>query len=143
MDAWVGGYVGIPFISNGRTRDGCDCYGLVRLVLLEQDRILLPLLSEDYSDALNTEVTREIVRSYAPLLLGEKVETPEQKDIAVMRCSGASTHFGLYAGDGFILHTLSKTGSVIERVSSFDMKSRLEGFYRVSKDCRAAPSVLK
>ena len=136
-------YIGIPFETNGRTKESCDCYGLVRLVLLERDNIRLPLLINNYTDALNLDETRKIVASYAPLLLGERTETPQIKDIAVMRCAGRSTHFGLYAGDGFILHTLSKTGSIIERISSFNMKSRIEGFYRVSENYRTASPFLE
>jgi hypothetical protein len=142
MDSWVANYIGIPFETNGRTRDACDCYGLVRLVLLECESIRLPLLLDDYTDALNLAETRKIVTSYAPLLLGERVNIPRIRDIAVMRCAGSATHFGVYAGDGFILHTLSKTGSIIERISSFNMNSRLEGFYRVSENYRTASPFL-
>jgi hypothetical protein len=28
MYSWVKNYIGLPFASIGRTREGCDCYGL-------------------------------------------------------------------------------------------------------------------
>lgn len=31
---WWNEYVGLPFADKGRTREGCDCWGLVRLVPL-------------------------------------------------------------------------------------------------------------
>ena len=58
---WVKKYIGIPFISNGRTLEGCDCYGLVRLVLRNEYGITLPELSNDYSNALNIKETARLL----------------------------------------------------------------------------------
>jgi len=33
---WASTYVGIPYRFAGRDRAGCDCWGLVRLVLAER-----------------------------------------------------------------------------------------------------------
>ncbi len=32
---WAGRYIGLPFAEHGRDRGGIDCWGLVRLTLLE------------------------------------------------------------------------------------------------------------
>jgi hypothetical protein len=42
---WAGEYVGIPFADPGRDRGGCDCWGLVRLILAEQAGLALPSLA--------------------------------------------------------------------------------------------------
>lgn len=39
---WPENYVGIPWLEFGRDRAGCDCWGLIRLVLIEQSRLFLP-----------------------------------------------------------------------------------------------------
>jgi cell wall-associated NlpC family hydrolase len=51
MFIWVKKYIGIPFVSNGRKREGCDCYGLCRLVLQDEYDISLPELSNEYNNA--------------------------------------------------------------------------------------------
>jgi hypothetical protein len=45
LPAWAGQYVGIPFADLGRDRHGCDCWGLVRLILAEQAGLTLPSLA--------------------------------------------------------------------------------------------------
>jgi hypothetical protein len=39
---WVGHYLGLPYKSNGRCREGLDSWGLVRLVLAEQYGLAIP-----------------------------------------------------------------------------------------------------
>ena len=68
MYKWVSKYIGIPFVSNGRTMEGCDCYGLVRLVLHNEYGIYLPELSDNYTDALNILDAQQIQNQF-PILL--------------------------------------------------------------------------
>ena len=128
---WAGGYVGIPFVSGGRGRDGADCYGLIRIVLLEQFDRVLPLLSNDYSDADNVAETEQIMRAKRPLLAGRQIENPETGDVCVIKFYGLPVHLGMYAGGGLLLHTLRTTGSVLQRLNDPLLKGRIEGWYRV------------
>lgn len=43
MRDWAGDYVGIPYGLHGRARPALDCWGLVRLVMLEKAGIELPM----------------------------------------------------------------------------------------------------
>jgi cell wall-associated NlpC family hydrolase len=128
---WAKDYVGIPFVSGGRDRTGADCYGLVRLVRIENFGDTLPLLSGDYSDADNFAETEALIRSRQPLMASHQVEKPETGDLCVLKFHGLPTHLGICAGGGWLLHTLKGTGSVLQRLSDPRLAARIEGWYRV------------
>jgi cell wall-associated NlpC family hydrolase len=129
MYEWVKKYVGIPFVSNGRTMAGCDCYGLVRLVLRNEYNIGLPELSGDYSDALNIAETSRLFTECLPVLAGEKIPGPRERAVAVINEHGVAAHIGIVAGGGYILHTGIKTGSVCQRETHPALRGRIEGYY--------------
>jgi cell wall-associated NlpC family hydrolase len=129
---WAKEYIGIPFVSGGRDKTGADCYGLVRLVLTERFAVNLPLLSGDYTDADNFVETEALIRSQQPLLAGRRVEVPETGDVCVLKFHGLPTHLGVYAGGGWMLHTLRGTGSVLQRISDPHLTGRFGGWYRVN-----------
>jgi cell wall-associated NlpC family hydrolase len=124
-------YIGIPFVSNGRAIDGCDCYGLVRLVLSGEYGVTLPELSDDYSDALNLAQTARLFAEHLPALAVEKIPEPEEKAVVIITEHRRPAHIGVVAGGGYILHTGVKTGSVCQRESHPGLRGRVEGYYRV------------
>ena len=81
---WAGLYIGIPFKSGGRDKSGLDCYGLVRLVYIEQFDATLPDLRDLYKNALDTNETAPLYQKYAPLLRGDKSNCPKPGDVAVI-----------------------------------------------------------
>jgi cell wall-associated NlpC family hydrolase len=128
---WAKEYVGIPFVSGGRDKTGADCYGLARLIRVEQFGDELPLLSGEYTDADNFAETEKLMKSRRPLLAGRRVESPEAGDVCVLKFHGFPTHLGIYAGGGWMLHTLKGAGSVLQRISDPRLAGRVEGWYRV------------
>jgi len=131
MYKWVKKYIGIPFISNGRTVEGCDCYGLIRLVLQNEYGISLPELSNNYKDALNIKETMLLFAKNLPVLTTKKLTQPQEKSIVVITENGKPCHVGITAGAGYILHTNAKTGSVCQRSSHPGLRGRIEGYYSV------------
>jgi len=129
---WVKKYIGIPFVSNGRTLAGCDCYGLVRLVLRNEYGIELPELTDNYADALNVRETARLFAEKRPVLAAEKITGPQEKAVVVITEHGVPAHIGIAAGGGYILHTGIKTGSVCQRETHPGLRGRIEGYYRVS-----------
>ncbi|MDR2768542.1 MAG: C40 family peptidase [Treponema sp.] len=128
---WVKEYVGIPFLSGGRTREGADCYGLIRMVLTEKLNKKLPLLSGDYSDADNLKETERVMKARRPVFAGREVETPAAGDVCVIRFCGRPVHLGIYSGGGYLLHTLRQTGSVLQKTDDPLLSGRVEGWYHV------------
>jgi cell wall-associated NlpC family hydrolase len=131
MYGWVEKYIGIPFVSNGRTMEGCDCYGLVRLVLRDEYGVELPELSDDYDNALNAAETARLFAEKRPALAAEKLPGPREGAVAVITERGRPCHLGIFAGGGFVLHTGVKTGSVCQRETHPALRGRIEGYYRV------------
>lgn len=143
MYEWTKKYVGIPFESGGRDLSGCDCYGLIRLILNNEYDIHLPVLNTDYTNALNCEETKLLFSEYVPVLCGQRLAEPEEKAICLIRTHGGlCTHVGIYAGDGFIIHTRNKTGTVCERIISPHLTGRIEGWYHVKKTNNTIKSIL-
>jgi len=131
MYTWVKKYIGIPFVSNGRTLTGCDCYGLVRLVLSNEYGISLPELSDNYADASNIKETAMLFKENIPVLAGQKITAPQEKAVAVITEHGVAAHVGIVAGGGYILHTGIKTGSICQRETHPGLRGRIEGYYHV------------
>ncbi|MCL2721738.1 MAG: NlpC/P60 family protein [Treponema sp.] len=132
MYEWVKKYIGIPFISNGRTIEGCDCYGLIRMILKNEYNTNLPEFSNNYNDALNVKETAKLFEEHRPVLAAEKIEKPEEGAVVLITEHGVPAHVGIVAGDGYILHTGIKTGSVCQRDTHPALSGRIEGYYNVS-----------
>ncbi|MCQ2082740.1 MAG: NlpC/P60 family protein [Lachnospiraceae bacterium] len=141
MYSWVNKYVGIPFVSLGRTMEGCDCYGLIRLILLNEYNYKLPLLTAGYSDALETDKTSTLFQDNVPLIISQKIEAPEEKAVALIQTRGLLSHVALYAGDDYIIHARHKTGVVCERLTSPWLSACIRGWYRVSESYRTAECI--
>jgi len=131
MYKWVSKYIGIPFISNGRDINGCDCYGLVRLVLINEYGIHLPELSNNYNNARNIHETESLFKKYMPVLTAEKITEPQEKAVVVITEQGYPCHIGIVAGGGYILHTNEKTDAICQRDTHPGLRGRIEGYYHV------------
>lgn len=123
-------YVGIPFVSGGRTREGADCWGILRIVFHERLRILLPSRSDDYA---STEDRAEVAAILAGGLQDWSQIDPAAArplDGILMNTGGQPAHVGLYCGGGRLLHTERGTGSIIQPVDHIRVASRIAGYFR-------------
>lgn len=141
MYTWVQEYIGIPFQSRGRDRRGLDCYGLIRLVLMEQYGCKLPLLDGGYDNALNLYDTSPLFFQQLPIL-AEKIAGPQEKALALLEMHQLPCHLGLFCGGESIIHSRAGVGVVAERLDSRRLPGKIVGWYRVSKDYCTVESVL-
>jgi len=124
-------YIMIPYKNKGRDFDGSDCWGLVRLIYENEFHLPLPSLSNKYSDASEGKMVAETVRSGKGTIEHKQKHTPEYGDIVVFNIAGNPCHVGVYIGRERVLHVLKGTDSTIERLNSFRLKGRVEGYYEI------------
>lgn len=136
---WVADYIGIPFADRGRDRKGCDCYGLVRLVLKDRVGVTIP----EYGDPCTAELRAAAIRSgrggrpWSPVAKGEEREF----DIAALTdvyldsrgvFQSAPLHVGIVVAPSLLLHTRRDTASRLERYDRQPLKTSIDGFWRWS-----------
>lgn len=128
---WSGGYVGLKFLDRGRTRDGVDCWGLVRLVYAERLGVLLPDLGERYAGVDDLASIESVVADETGGGAWREVDAPGcVGDVAVYRLRGGSSHVAMAVASRRMLHSLEGTDSVIEHFDSPLWAKRLVGWYR-------------
>jgi cell wall-associated NlpC family hydrolase len=130
---WWNNYFDVPFASKGRTRAGCDCYGLVRLVYKEQLSKDLPELL-DYLSANDGESISRLVEEEKRSLEG-LVEVTEIQDfdlVVILDSANQPTHVGIVCDGGRrFLHTMDGfVGALAERLDSVRWQRRIESFWR-------------
>jgi cell wall-associated NlpC family hydrolase len=123
-----GRYIGIAFKDHGRGFDGCDCWGLVRLVYQNEYGIKLPDMGPIYEKVTDEKGMMKLYVSELPSW--EKVEIPQIGDVVLLRACGLPIHVGIVVSENQMLHIEIKIDAVIERFDSALWGRRIEGFYR-------------
>ena len=126
MPAWAAQYLNIPFAEHGRSRDGLDCYGLVRLVYQEQRGIELPSYTEGYATTDDGAEIEAMCRGELSKLWKEiPAHEAQLFDGVIFRVMGHVSHFGLVLEAPRFLHCMRGVWSVIERWDSLLWERRL------------------
>jgi len=129
--SWTLNYLGLPFEECGRARDGLDCWGLVRLALVEVFKLEgLPDFAGQYSRSRDRTVPEIFAQE---LKRWRQVTEPTAGDIIVLRLSGRPWHVGLMVNRDVMLTIDRGTCSVLERVDSPRWHGRLDGYYRYER----------
>jgi len=126
--SWASKYVGIPFVDHGRGADGCDCWGLVRLVLAEEYGVAVPSYSDTYTDANKASAARAV--STLRDLDFISLPYPESGAIVVLRVAGLPWHAGIMVNSHEFLHVMRGIEAVLERLDSLQWRNRVMGFYK-------------
>ncbi|QLH37808.1 MAG: C40 family peptidase [Defluviicoccus sp.] len=142
LPSWAAGYVGIPFLDLGRDRAGCDCWGLVRLVLAEQAGIQLLSRATCYGSEANAARVGAAVEAERRSGAWQRVEPSGEKPFDVVEMSGAARapgsgwvfgpiHVGVVVASGWLLHAERGTTAVLARYREDQaIRRRVLGFWR-------------
>lgn len=125
-------YVGIPFADGGRGREGCDCWGLYRLVIQDLTGVSLPDFGIDYADTddrqgINGAVIRETSSEVWQAVVPEQARLG---DCVTFKLAGLASHVGCVIRPGVMLHVQRGINAVIEPYTSLSWRKRILGIYR-------------
>ena len=113
--AWINQYIGIPYEPGGRSKDGVDCYGLVKLVYCDQYGELLP-------DWATQDMSLKVMgKEISGVVDGgdfEYRDAPMDGDFVICYRTRSAHHIGLYYA-GSVLHCIDGIGAVFEPLSRF------------------------
>jgi sulfur carrier protein ThiS len=139
---WSDKYIGIPFLANGRSTDGLDCWGLVRLILGNEFSIELPSFSDNYNIDDNTRIT-ELVAQYKEGW--ERKEVAEPGDCVLFNILGEPMHIGVMLDNNRFIHVREGSDTVVDSITSTKWDRRVEGIYRYTSNAvlNAVPNPLK
>lgn len=122
-------YIGIPFVEKGRSTQGADCWGVVKLIYSHEKGIDdLPDFSGEYADTKD--------KLSIPLLIYEerqrwqKVDTPQEHDVVVFNIAGIPIHVGVMISQTHFIHATKNINCCIEKIDSLMWRNRVEGYYR-------------
>lgn len=109
-------YIGIPYSKK-------DCFNLAKDFYKQE----LGLELKHYFDELPKNRNEMCALIYTHKGDFKKVRSPEYGDIILLKIKGIESHIAVYLGNGLMLHTTEKTGSVIDRLSRW--VNMVSGYY--------------
>jgi murein DD-endopeptidase / murein LD-carboxypeptidase len=124
---WSAAWLGLPWAAGGREREGCDCWGLVRLVYGAELGIDLP----GYDGV--SPCAAELAEIDALIAAGSgdwrQVEQPLPFDVLLFRRGRWRSHVGLHVARGRMLH-MDEGGSQLADPDGPLWRSRFVGAFR-------------
>ncbi len=136
---WSNAHVGIPFADLGRSRDGCDCWGLACVIYREELGITLPAYLGYASADERGEVAALIGGAQTSALWVPVEGTAIAFDIAVFRRGHLSTHVGIVVTHGLMIHMAGEDAAKIEDYRTGPWRHRLTGHFRWARPPATRP----
>lgn len=121
-------YLALEFEDRGRG-PRYDCWGLVRLILVEEFGIRVPSLAHDYRSAFDGKQIAAVIQA-EELRSWELVEAPQAGDVVTLRIAGRPWHCGLMISADRFIHIEPTAGVAIERIDSAMWARRIDGYHR-------------
>jgi cell wall-associated NlpC family hydrolase len=136
---WAESYITIPYRDRGESHDGCDCWGLLRLIFKEQLNREISSHADVAAGDLMAKA-RKIIKNSEASDEWERVDKEKPFDAVLMkgqvRVEGAvrslPIHIGLVISPGKMIHIEKGSGvTIAEYRRHIKIKSRVLGFYRL------------
>jgi len=123
-------YIGIPFLKDGKDKNGCDCWRLVVMAYRERLGIELPDFTGIYVDGSLASLKKvsRMIRDNKEMW--KKVDKPQPYDVILLRTGSMVYHCGVVIDRKRMLHITEGINSTIEEFTSRMWKDKIEGFYR-------------
>ena len=125
----INDFIGIPFVSKGRTFRGCDCYGLVKLYYKEVLNIELP------ETVITAEQPRRTFANYLNEISKNWTLTVPSKNAVVAMAVNAEhpsliTHFAVMIDDKRFIDIRENRSSYLTSIDDEKIKNQIKGFYK-------------
>jgi cell wall-associated NlpC family hydrolase len=132
--AWAARYIGVPFQPRGRDWDGCDCWGLFRLVYREEFGIDLPSFIGDYEGTGKADF-EDLARLITDATAGScwvPIADGEERigDGIALLIGALPVHVGIVVGGKRMLIVEDGLDACTESYAELKWRNRLGGFYR-------------
>jgi cell wall-associated NlpC family hydrolase len=128
--AWSDRYIGIPYQDRGRGFDGCDCWGLARLVYARELGIALPSYTEAYSSAEEAAEVAALMDNHNNRQTWLPVTDSRPFDLLLYRHGRLSTHVAIVIDPRRMLHIQSDDAAKVEDRTDPRWLARFVGVYR-------------
>jgi len=115
---WINEYVGVPYLRNGRDRNGWDCWGMCMAAFKEQRGVTLPDWRVASNPSLKELVEAMTAGEAAFADMAKPVNVPQDWDMCSVSRHRMPNHVGLYLYGG-VLHSQEKLGTVWEPLWRF------------------------
>lgn len=131
MSHWSNSYIGLPYAELGRDRSGVDCWGLVRLVMAEQNNIDLPSYLGDYAgEAEKAEIVALIDVAKSQSIWNKVTGDIRPFDAVGFRRGAHDSHIGIAVSATKFLHVMSDGYARIENMTQGRWSVRSVGAWR-------------
>lgn len=123
-------YLEIPFLDGGRSFNGADCYGLVRLIHMSENIGQLPEFC-GIGAKETLKIRSAVSDNQCNCSEWKKVENDVKfGDVVLLKINGAPVHVGMMLDAKKFIHISDKIDCSIDSLSTSRWRTRIEGIYR-------------
>lgn len=119
----------MKFAEKGRSVEGVDCWGLVKLVYENERGIDVPSYVDDYETTNDRQKISDIISSESAEKW-EMVKEPREYDVVILDMRGIPMHVGIVTKPGHMIHCARGINTVHENFTTARWRHKIKGFAR-------------